>query len=155
LDFAADYSAITQNTGDTSRIFHTFDKWEAVGAGFFSPGIKGRDREECEQEYGAFLSDSDAFASGIEKVFKEWPNSSEHNLTNSSMNRIAWIGQSAACAARGLPATFRGGFSNLPEEKQTVANELALRYLNSWLSKKGLSTLTMGDALGSRDSDLF
>lgn len=127
LDFAADYGALTQNTSDASRIFHTFDKWEAVNAGFFAPGLKGRDREECEQEYAVFLADSDAFASGIEKVFKEWPNSCEHNLTNSSMNRIAWIGQAAACVAKGLPSTYRGGFSSLPKEQQTLANELALR----------------------------
>lgn len=155
LDFAADYSAITQNTGDTSRIFHTFDKWEAVGAGFFAPGLKGRDKEECEQEYGAFLSDLGAFAAGIEKVFKEWPNSSEHNLSNSAMNRIAWIGQAAACAARGLPSAYRAGFSNLQIDKQASANELALKYLNRWLTSRGLSPVNADQAMSARDSDLF
>ena len=155
LDFEADYSAITQNTSDENRIFHTFDKWEAVTASFFAPGIKGRDREDCEQEYGAFLSDLDAFAEGINKVFKEWPNSSEHNLTNSSMNRIAWIGQAAACAARGLPSTYRAGFSVLPEEKKSAANNLALKYLNEWLVHKGFSKVTLDQALSNRDSDLF
>lgn len=155
LDFEADYSAITQNTSDTTRIFHTFDKWEAVEAGFFAPGIKGRDKEECEQEYGVFLSDSAAFAEGIEKMFKEWPNSCEHNLTNSSMNRIAWIGQGAACIARGLPSTYRAGFSKLPKETQATANALALMYLNTWLSDRGLQTLNMDQAFSARDSDLF
>jgi len=155
LDFEADYSAITQNTSDTTRIFHTFDKWEAVGAGFFAPGIKGRDKEDCEQEYGVFLSDRAAFAEGIEKVFSEWPNSCEHNLTNGSMNRIAWIGQAAACAARGLPSAYRGGFSSLPPEKQTEANELALSYLNKWLTSRSLPPVTMEEALSDRNSDLF
>ena len=155
LDFAADHSAITQNTGDTSRIFHTFDKWEAVAAGFFAPGLKGRDREECEQEYGVFLADLDAFGAGITKVFKEWPNSCEHNLTNSSMNRIAWIGQAAACCALGLPSTYRAGFSNLPQDKQDAANALALKYLNMWLSGRGLTEVSMESALSNRDSDLF
>lgn len=155
LDFEADYSAITQNTSDATRIFHTFDKWEAVDAGFFAPGIKGRDKEECEQEYGAFLADSKRFAEGIEQVFKEWPNSCEHNLTNSSMNRIAWIGQAAACAAVGLPSTYRAGFSKLPEETQTKANELALQYLNKWLSSRNLPTVNMDQAFSSRNSDLF
>ena len=35
LDFSADFDAITQNTNDKNRIFHTFDKWESVPAGFF------------------------------------------------------------------------------------------------------------------------
>jgi ParB-like nuclease domain len=155
LDFAADYSAITQNTGDSNRIFHTFDKWEAVPAGFFLPGLKNRDREECEQEYGVFLSDLRAFEEGIQKVFKEWPNSCEHNLTNSSMNRIAWLGQAAACAARGLPSTYRAGFSSLPEDKQTAANELALRCLNLWLESRKLPMVNMEQAFSGRDSDLF
>lgn len=155
LEFEADYSAITQNTSDKSRIFHTFDKWEAVEAGFFASGIKGRDKEECEQEYGVFLADANTFAEGIQKVFKEWPNSCEHNLTNSSMNRIAWIGQAAACASRGLPSTYRGGFSKLPTEVQTVANNLALEYLNKWLVARNMPSVNMDQAFSGRDSDIF
>jgi hypothetical protein len=155
LDFEADYSAITQNTSDTDRIFHTFDKWEAVNAGFFAPGIKGRDKEECEQEYGIFLSDQKEFANGIERVFLEWPNSCEHNLTNSSMNRIAWIGQAAACVARGLPSSYRAGFSQLPKVKQEEANQTALKYLNKWLTAHNMESVTLDQALSARDSDLF
>lgn len=155
LDFAADYSAITQNTSDTTRIFHTFDKWEAVAAGFFAPGVKGRDKDECEAEYGAFLASLPDFEKGIQKVFKEWPNSCEHNLTNSSMNRIAWIGQAAACAALGLPSTFRGGFSALSKDKQDEANDLAFKYLNNWLTDHNMPKVSINDALSARDSDLF
>ena len=155
LDFTADYSAITQNTGDKTRIFHTFDKWEAVPAGFFAPGIKNRTKDECEAEYGVFLSDLNQFAAGIQKVFKEWPNSCEHNLTNGSMNRIAWIGQAAACAARGLPSTFRGGFAALSADKQAEANALALKYLNIWLKEHNIPEINMDMALSARESDLF
>lgn len=155
LDFSADFDAITQNTGDKNRIFHTFDKWEAVGAGFFAPGVKGRTKPECEAEYGAFLSDSKRFGEGISKVFREWPNSCEHNLTNASMNRIAWIGQAAACAALGLPSTYRGGFANLPVDKQTEANKVALEYLNMWLKERGMEVATMEVAFSHRESDIF
>ena len=155
LDFTADFEAITQNTGDPNRIFHTFDKWEAVKAGFFAPGVKGKTKDECEQEYCAFLGDLDAFAAGMEQVFKEWPNSSEHNLTNASMNRIAWLGQSAACIARNLPATFRGGFAMLSEERQLEANKLALKYLNKWLKSRNIKEVTIEEAFSHRDSDIF
>ena len=148
-------SSDLQNTGDKTRIFHTFDKWEAVPAGFFAPGIKGRSKEECEAEYGAFLADLKEFEAGILKVFKEWPNSCEHNLTNSSMNRIAWIGQAAACVARGLPSTYRGGFAALSETKQSAANELALKHLNIWLKERSMSTVPMDVAFSHRESDLF
>ncbi len=155
LNFEADYSAITQNTSDETRIFHTFDKWEAVKDGFFAPGIKGRDKEECEQEYGAFLADPNVFAEGIQTMFKIWPNSCEHNLTNSSMNRIAWIGQAAACVARGLPSAYRGGFSKLPKDIQDVANNVALEYLNKWLKERNIPTVNMDQAFSVRESDLF
>lgn len=155
LDFSADFDVITQNTGDKNRIFHTFDKWEAVSAGFFAPGLKNRTKEECEAEYCAFLGDLSMFAKGIEKVFQEWPNSCEHNLTNTSMNRIAWIGQAAACAMKGLPSTFRGGFAMLPPDKQDEANNLALQYLNLWLEKKTLPLASMELAVSHRDSDIF
>lgn len=155
LDFSADFDVITQNTGDKARIFHTFDKWEAVKAGFFAPGIKNRAKDECEAEYAAFLGDLDAFGAGIEKVFKEWPNSCEHNLTNSSMNRIAWLGQAAACAAKGLPSTFRGGFALLPQHKQEEANALALKYLNFWLKTRDMPEVNMDLAISHRETDIF
>ena len=155
LDFSADFDAITQNTGDKNRIFHTFDKWEAVAAGFFAPGVKGRTKDDCEAEYGAFLSDLSKFAEGIKRVFKEWPNSCEHNLTNSSMNRIAWLGQAAACIVLGLPSTYRGGFANLLIEQQSEANSLALRYLNIWLKERNMTEVTMDGAFSKRESDLF
>lgn len=155
LDFSADFDAITQNTGDKNRIFHTFDKWESVQAGFFAPGLKGRTKAECEAEYGAFLSDLTAFGDGLDKVFREWPNSCEHNLTNSSMNRIAWLGQAAACLVKGLPSTYRGGFSALALEQQSAANEVALTYLNKWLKGRGLPTVDMAGAFSHRESDIF
>jgi hypothetical protein len=156
LDFSADFDAITQNTGDKDRVFHTVDKWEAVNAGFFATTVKGKSKAECEQEYAVFLSDSEAFAAGIRKVFEEWPNSCEHNLTNASLNRIAWIGQAAACAARGLPSTFRGGFMTLTEAQQAAANQVALDHLNSWLTGRGMPNVAMDAALRShRDGDLF
>jgi hypothetical protein len=155
LDFTADFKAITQNTNDKNRIFHTYDKWEAVAAGFFSPGIKNRTKAECESEYGAFLGDLNNFENGIKQVFKEWPNSCEHNLTNSSMNRIAWLGQSAACAARGLPSTFRGGFAQLSTEDQEKANNLAFKYLNIWLKEHNQPEVSLEAAVSNRDSDLF
>jgi len=71
------------------------------------------------------------------------------------MNRIAWLGQAAACAARGLPSTFRGGFALLPQDKQDEANRLAHEYLNIWLKEKGLPEVSIDTALSNRDSDLF
>lgn len=155
LDFSADEEATTQNTSDPNRIFHTFDKWEHAKAGFFLPGLPNRKKEDCEKEYAEFLSDAEAFDKAIEALFLEWPNACEHNLTNSSMNRIAWLGQAAACYAIGLPSTFRAGFSSLEKEKQESANGVAHKRLNLWLSSRGMEEISIEQATSSRNSDLF
>ncbi len=155
LDFSADFDVITQNTGDSSRIFHTYDKWEAVEAGFFATTVPNKSASECEQEYAAFLGNLATFEKGLQKVLLEWKNSCEHNLTNSSMNRIAWLGQAAACAHSGLPSTYRGGFALLPKEKQDAANELALQYLNIWLKNNDRPEVTMEQAISHRETDIF
>lgn len=155
IEFTADFNVITQNTSDPNRVFHTFDKWEAVPAGFFLPGLKGRTSAECEAEYAAFLSNSEEFERAALGVFEAWPNSTEHNLTNYSMNRIAWIGQAAACFGRGLPSTYRGGFAILTAEQQKQADLVALKCLNIWLKGRGQPEVSLEVAYGHRESDLF
>lgn len=39
----------------------------------------------------------------MNNVVKNWRHSTEHNLTNTSKNRIAWIGQAACCYAFNAP----------------------------------------------------
>lgn len=145
----------TVNTGDENRIFHTYEKWECYKAGFYATTKEGMKKEECEEAYRAFLSDLAKFADALEHVIAEWKNSCEHYLTNASMNRIAWLGQAAACYALGIPATYRGGFSLLTDEQQKEANEVALTYLNKWLEANGREKTTMDEAYSGRQSDIY
>lgn len=114
-----------------NRIYHPWWKWECYPAGFFSTDTPpGRDPLE---RYAEFLADLKGFDRAISRVFDEWTHSCEQFLTNDSMNRIAWIGQSSACIAMGLPSRFRGGFKLLTAEEQDAANELAETRLNEWI----------------------
>ena len=137
----------TINTGDENRVFHTYDKWECYKAGFYDTAKKGMTKEQCELEYAKLLSNEALFSDALEHIITEWPNSCEHYLTNTSMNRIAYLGQAALCYAKGIPSTFRGGFHLLSEEQQQKANEIALKYLNKWLSSRGMDEVEMNDAL--------
>jgi ParB-like chromosome segregation protein Spo0J len=145
----------TVNTGDKDRIFHTHDKWECAKAGFYATTKEGMTRQQCEEEYFKLLTDLDKFSDILEKVITEWKNSCEHYLTNSSMNRIAWLGQAALCYATGIPSTFRGGFNLLTRRQQRLANETALRYLNKWLKANGRNEVAMDDAISSKQMDLY
>lgn len=146
----------TVNTSDEARVFHTYDQWECYKAGFYATKFDGMTKAECEIAYRDFLSDSDKFAAALEVVTTQWVNSCEHYLTNSAMNRIAWLGQAAACQAMGIPSTFRSGFGLLTEEQQEKANSVALVYLNKWLKANGRDELTMDEAISySRQSDIY
>jgi len=146
----------TVNTSDPQRIFHTHDKWECYDAGLYAGSVEGKTKTECRQLYADFLRDDERFRAGMQTVIETWKNSCEHYLTNAAMNRIAWMGQAAACVGASLPAEFRGGFNLLSESEQIHANELATEYINTWLTENERPTITLEEAAGmGRQSDIY
>lgn len=139
----------------THRIFHTWDKWECYPAGFYENGKDGIEKSEAEKMYADFLSDPSAFESAIKRVFTEWPNSCEHYLTNESMNRIAWIGQAAACIHLGLPSCFRSGYFLLNADQRAAADNLALKYLNEWLTSRDFDSVGLEGAGVNASANLY
>jgi hypothetical protein len=134
------------NTNDAKRIFHTFDKWECNKIGFFASVKHGWSHEECGKEFKRILSDQKLFSSILEKVIVEWKYSCEHYLTNSSMNRIAWLGQAAVCYESGIPSKYSNAWFDIEEPVRNEANETALKYLNLWLSRHGFSEKAYNEA---------
>lgn len=145
----------TVNTSDSSRIFHTYDKWECHRAGFYASTKEGMTKKQCEEFYAEFLSDSDRFRKSLHGVVTEWKNSCEHYLTNSSMNRIAWLGQASVCYESGIPSCFCSGFNLLSDRQQLAANNNALDFLNSWLKDHGFEAVTLEDAMTTRQSTIY
>lgn len=136
----------TANTGDENRVFHTFDKWECVKAGFYNTTKDGWTREQCEQAYLELLSDPVEFEAIANRVISEWPMSCEHYLTNAAMNRLAWIGQASVCLKHGVPSQFSSGWSLLTKEQQDKANQVALDVLNKWLESREIGMLDFDTA---------
>jgi hypothetical protein len=143
------------NTSDESRIFHTFEKWECHKAGMYATHKEGMSGEECEKEYARFLKSDDEFKDALAHIIAEWKYSCEHYLTNSAMNRIAWLGQASMCYATGIPAVFRGGFSYLSEDEQQHANEIACEYLNKWLVANGRPEVSLQEAITDSQVDIY
>jgi hypothetical protein len=144
------------NTNDPDRIFHTHDNWECVGAGFYETAPpKGMTAEGCKSAYRDFLSDLDRFAVALHGVTNGWKHSCEHYLTNSAMNRIAWLGQAAACYDMGIPAQFRGGYTYLRPDQQEAADRLAFEYLNRWMVANDRPQVSWLDACPDRQSDIY
>jgi hypothetical protein len=131
----------TVNTSDENRIFHTYDTWECFKAGFYNTTKEGMTKEQCRD--------------ALEHVISEWKNSCEHYLTNASMNRLAWLGQAAACYSMNIPSIYRGGFWLLSKKQQDLANETALEFLNKWLKRNNRQEVSMDEAMPDRESDIY
>lgn len=129
--------------GPEGRIYHTWDKWEAFAAGFFDSTPPNRTLTEARMKsmYADFLRDIPRFQTAMDGVLADWPNSTEHNLSNPRQNRIAWLGQAAMCWDSGVPAAFCNGYSHLTKQEQETANLAALAQLNKWLESRGRPTL--------------
>lgn len=136
----------TANTSDEKRVFHTFDKWECVKAGFYATTKEGWTKEQCEQAYLTLLSDPKEFERIAREVISEWPMSCEHYLTNAAMNRLAWLGQASVCKAYGVPSQFASGWFLLNEDQQKIANEVALKVINEWLESRQTGMLNFEEA---------
>jgi hypothetical protein len=144
--------------GPTGRIYHTWDKWEAFAAGFFDSAPPNRTLTEPRMKamYADFLRDIPRFQKAMDGVFQDWPRSTEHNLSNDRMNRIAWLGQAAMCWDTGVPAAFCNGYSLLTKTEQREADLAALGHLNKWLASVGRPTLaTLKDAARTTQPELY
>jgi len=139
------------------RIFHTWDHWECYPAGFYDnkPRDRSLSEDDCRDAYARLLRDIPAFEQAMAGILRDWPNSTEHYLSNERMNRIAWLGQASLCYALGIPSQFRGGFNSLTPAEQEAANEAALKYLNIWLVGRGEPALTMEQAQSKTEADLY
>jgi len=134
------------NENDESRIFHPYEKWELFQYGFYNSSHPRLSNEQCKYKYKEFLTNLPEFESAIIHLFESCPNSCEHNLTNKSLNRIAWIGQASVCLAYGIPAVFSSGFQLLSEAEQAAANKVAHKHLNLWLSSRSYPEVSFEDA---------
>lgn len=139
------------------RIYHTWEKWECYPAGFYEtkPPSKDMTIEQCRQAYADFLRDRALFASNAQRVIAEWKFSCEHYLTNERMNRIAWMGQSAMCIKTRVSKFFCGGYFLLTKQEQKDADDVALVAINDWMIRNGYEPITMTDALGKTQADLY
>lgn len=137
------------NTNDPDRIFHTYDKWECYPAGFYETSLKEKTNEECENIFIDIITNEDKFRKGLNGVISEWKNSCEHYLTNKSMNRIAWLGQASVCYLSGVPSRYAGAWFDISEDKRNKANDIALEYLNKWLTDNKRDKVDLYEALNA------
>ncbi len=117
-----------------NRIYHPWPSWECYRSGFFTPTGDSDLLKTWRQQYAELLSDISKFNAAMQRVISEWPHSCAHNLTNESMNRIAWLGQASCAISFGSCADqTRSAFNLLSQKSQDKANAAASVVLDEWL----------------------
>jgi len=113
------------------RIWHPWDKWECYKAGFFGTS-QGINKKQAEAKYKEFLETPGLFEESLQKVLREWTFSCEHNLTCSSLNKIAWGGQAACCYAWGISSEARAGYNLLSPLQRQEADAISEKLIRAW-----------------------
>lgn len=117
-----------------NRIYHPYWRWEDFKAGFYD-NCSGDKKTILIKSVIEMFSSEELTRTNMYRV-QEWQYSCEHNLTNISLNRIAYIGQSACCIYASVPSTVTmEAWSLLSKDIQTRSDLIAEEFLNYWLEK--------------------
>ena len=114
------------------RIYHPYTSWEEYHAGMWA--IIPREEEARLLPLAIELTgDAVLYGSWMLKVLDAWPISCEHNLTDTGMNRQAWIGHAAVTLALKCPEHItRRAWWNLTQRQQDEANAKADEAIRQW-----------------------
>lgn len=125
------------------RIYHRYEYWECFKEGFFKSS-SGLERKELSKKVIELFEDSKKTEIFMRKVISEWIYSCEHNLTNISMNRVAWLGQSACCIYAKIPySVTMENWRHVSEEKRNKACEIAERLIKEFEETEKRSQLCL------------
>lgn len=115
------------------RIYHPYWEWEETKYNLWG---NVDDKEKYLQEAMELMKNTEAWGKCMMEVVKQWTNSCEHNLSNTSSNRKSWLGQAACAFALYLPEDItRQAWQYLTEEEREKANKKAEESINYWETK--------------------
>lgn len=114
------------------RIYHPYWIWEETDANMWGTVPNRAEMFEWAVE---FTGDHKKYGEAMMCVVDNWRYSCEHNLTNFTQNRKAWIGHAACAYANRCPEDIvRQAWSKLTREQQDLANGVADFAIKHWES---------------------
>jgi hypothetical protein len=120
------------------RIYHNYLKWEDYLNGMWRK-VLPEEEEEMLHVAIEFTGDHSRYGSAMRRVIKEWPFTCEHNITDNSINKKAFIGHCAVCIELGIPEYItRQAWGFLNQEQQDLANLEAENTIKEWYQSKQL-----------------
>jgi hypothetical protein len=122
------------------RVYHHYEKWEDVKFGFYDIKIDF-DLHKIISMFNCPVITEEY----MNRVIDEWKYSCEQNLTNQSMNQIAYLGQAASCLYCGAPSILTmKAWNLLTIETRERADKQAIKCILKW-KKKYVNTLVHGN----------
>lgn len=95
--------------------------------------VPAEERQAFVRIVADLMRNAPAFKTAMLRATHEWPYSCEHNLTCTSMNRIAWLGHAGCCIAHEAPEDLtRLAWHTLNTNEQDAANAAAAEVLADW-----------------------
>lgn len=92
-----------------------------------------QNRELMLREAIEFTGNAELYGAAMLRVIREWRYSCEHNLSNISQNRKAWIGHAACALEKGFcEDVVREAWGYLSPEQQKKANAKAQQAIEEW-----------------------
>jgi hypothetical protein len=127
------------------RIYHSYEVWEDYLNGMWRNETKQYEEENINSVI-EFTGDHIAYGAAMLRVINEWLFSCEHNLSNISINRKAWIGHAACCIQNGWPEYLvRKAWWHLSDKQRDLADKQALYAIKTWeLKQRSKTTLKHG-----------
>lgn len=113
------------------QLFYHYKFWEDHKNGFY--GSFSGDKNKAIKDIVCFFSNKHETEKYMSLVTKKWIFSCRHNLTNNSINKVAYLGQSAVNLKFGYPSTITmEAWSSVPKEFQNIANNIANKIIKTW-----------------------
>lgn len=96
-----------------------------------------RDKDLFLKKAIRFTGDHKSYGEWMFRVVKAWKFSCEHNLSNLTQNRLAWIGHAACAIKMGCPEDLvRKAWWALSEDQRILANIEAKKAVLWWEENK-------------------
>jgi hypothetical protein len=114
------------------RFYAPYWMWEDVQHGMYWSATPENEAALIEKAI-VVLSDCTLFQETLHKVVAEWVIATKCNLTNTTCNRQAWLGQAACCYLHRIPETItRIAWGMLTPVQRSQANHVADKFINAF-----------------------
>jgi len=121
------------------RIYHNYKSWEDANNGMYDTTKKltEEETERMTQLAVKLLSNPEVFYNTAKDMITDWVISAEQNLTISSRNHEAWVGQATCSYAYKIPERItKMAWRLLKVSEQCEANIIAQKIIDEWWSKQ-------------------